>query len=147
MPSIFLRSAILVLIFTSTSALAANEQLQMLNRGKHGMMAFEPTFLKVAPDDTVTFLPTDIAHNTRSVFSPANGASWNGNMREEVTVMLEEEGVFVYQCDLHLALGIVGVFQVGKAGNLENTGKQALTMRGLIAVNKARLEQYPDQVK
>lgn len=147
MPPIFLRSAILVLIFTSTSALSANHQLQMLNRGKHGMMAFEPTFLNVAPDNTITFLPTDRAHNTRSVFSPANGASWNGNMDEEVTVMLEEEGVFVYQCDPHLALGMVGVIQVGKAGNLENAGKQALTMRGRIAVNKARLEQYPGQVK
>ncbi|MFS1522904.1 plastocyanin/azurin family copper-binding protein [Microbulbifer sp. 2304DJ12-6] len=147
MPSIFLRSAILVLTFISTSALAANEQLQMLNQDKHGMMAFEPTFLNVASGDTVTFLPTDIVHNTRSVCSPANGASWNGNMGEEVTGMLEEEGAFVYQYDRHLALGMVGVIQVSKAGNLKHAGKQALTMCGRIAVNTARLEQYPGQVK
>ncbi|MDP5208599.1 pseudoazurin [Microbulbifer sp. 2205BS26-8] len=146
MSSISLRSAILALTFVSTSALAANHQIQMLNQSKDGMMAFEPAFLAVAPGDTITFLPTDMAHNTHSVFSPENGTSWNGSMGEKVTVTLDEEGIYLYQCDPHLALGMVGVIQVGNAGNLEGAKQHAQAMSEHIAVNKTRLEQYLDQV-
>ncbi|GAA5443289.1 plastocyanin [Microbulbifer sp. NBRC 101763] len=147
MSSISLRGAILALALASTSALAADHEVKMLNQGKDGMMTFEPAFLSVALGDTVTFLPTDMAHNTRSVFSPAEGASWNGTMGEKVTVTLNKEGVYLYQCDPHLPLGMVGVIQVGEAGNLEEAKKHAEGMNDRIAVNKERLQQYLGLVK
>ncbi|WP_226642473.1 pseudoazurin [Microbulbifer variabilis] len=147
MSSISLRSAILALAMASTSALAADHEVKMLNQGTNGMMTFEPAFLTVAAGDTVTFLPTDMAHNSHSVFSPDEGTSWNGSMGEKVTVTLNKEGVYLYQCDPHLPLGMVGVIQVGQAGNLEDAKKHAQGMSERIAVNKERLTQYLDLVK
>ncbi|WP_444889350.1 pseudoazurin [Microbulbifer sp. CnH-101-E] len=147
MSSITLRSALLALVMASTSALAADHEVKMLNQGKDGMMTFEPAFLNVAVGDTVTFLPTDMAHNSRSVLSPAEGDSWNGGMGEKVSVTLNKEGVYLYQCDPHLPLGMVGVIQVGQAGNLEDAKKHAQGMSERIAVNKERLSQYLDLIK
>ncbi|WP_444934237.1 pseudoazurin [Microbulbifer sp. JTAC008] len=147
MSSITLRGAILALAMASTSALAADHEVKMLNQGKDGMMTFEPAFLAVAPGDSVTFLPTDAAHNTHSVLSPAEGATWNGSMGEKVTVTLNQEGVYVYQCDPHLPLGMVGVIQVGKATNLEEAKKHVEGMNATIAMNKERLTQYLGQVQ
>ncbi|QFT56438.1 Pseudoazurin precursor [Microbulbifer sp. THAF38] len=147
MSSISLRGALLALVMASTSALAADHEVKMLNQGKDGMMTFEPAFLNVAVGDTVTFLPTDMAHNSRSVLSPADGDSWNGSMGEKVSVTLNKEGVYLYQCDPHLPLGMVGVIQVGQAGNLEDAKKHAQGMSERIAVNKERLSQYLDLIK
>jgi len=147
MSSISLRGAILALAMASTSTLAADHEVKMLNQGKDGMMTFEPGFLNVAPGDTVTFLPTDMAHNTHSVLSPTEGATWNGSMGEKVTVTLNKEGVYLYQCDPHLPLGMVGVIQVGEAGNLKDAKKHAEGMNDRIAVNKERLQQYLGLVK
>ncbi|WP_444882824.1 pseudoazurin [Microbulbifer sp. PSTR4-B] len=147
MSSITLRSALLALVMASTSALAADHEVKMLNQGKDGMMTFEPAFLNVAVGDTVTFLPTDMAHNSRSVLSPAEGDSWNGGMGEKVSVTLNKEGVYLYQCDPHLPLGMVGVIQVGQAGNLEDAKKHAQGMSERIAVNKERLSQYLELIK
>lgn len=147
MSSISLRGAILALAMASTSALAADHEVKMLNQGKDGMMTFEPGFLNVAAGDTVTFLPTDMAHNTHSVLSPAEGATWNGSMGEKITVTLNKEGVYLYQCDPHLPLGMVGVIQVGEASNLKDAKKHAEGMNDRIAVNKERLQQYFGLVK
>ena len=147
MQSMFTRSAALAIALASAPVLAADHQVQMLNQGADGMMTFEPAYLAVQPGDTVTFLPTDVAHNSRSVLSPDSGSTWQGKMGEKVTVTLEKEGVYLYQCDPHMALGMVGVIQVGKAVNLEAAKQQAESMSGQIAVNKERLSQYLNQVQ
>lgn len=147
MQSMFTRSAALAIALASAPVLAADHQVQMLNQGADGVMTFEPAYLAVQPGDTVTFLPTDVAHNSRSVLSPENGSTWQGKMGEKVTVTLEKEGVYLYQCDPHMALGMVGIIQVGKAVNLEAAKQQAESMSGQIAVNKERLSQYLDQVQ
>lgn len=147
MPFQLLRHAILALALGATPALAADHEVQMLNQGADGMMVFEPAFLAVQPGDTVTFVPTDVAHNSSSVLSPQDGATWKGTMGQKVSVTLEKEGVYLYQCDPHLALGMVGVIQVGKAVNLEAAQQQAQTISGQIAMNKERLSQYLDKVQ
>lgn len=147
MPLSFFSKAVLAFALISAPALAAEHKIQMLNQGRDGMMTFEPAYLAVQPGDTVTFLPTDAAHNSHSVLSPENGTSWNGAMGEKVTVTLEQEGIYLYQCDPHLALGMVGVVQVGQAKNLSAAQKQAQAINGQIAVNKNRLSQYLEKVE
>lgn len=148
MPSSLTRNALLALaLFSSASALAADHQVQMLNQGTDGMMTFEPAYLAVQPGDTVTFVPTDAAHNSRSVLSPENGSSWNGGMGQKVTVTLQREGIYLYQCDPHIALGMVGIIQVGEAVNLKEARQQAQSMVSQISVNKERLGQYLGEIQ
>ncbi|WP_108398989.1 pseudoazurin [Devosia submarina] len=102
----------------SVPALAADHQVQMLNKDSEGRaMQFEPAFLKVAPGDTVTFIATNKGHNSESILTlmPEGAEPWKGKINEEITVIFETEGFYAYKCQPHLGLGMVGLIQVGDA--------------------------------
>ncbi len=121
------------------AALAAEHEIKMLNKGIDGIFVFEPGYLKVAKGDTVNFLPIDMAHMPQSEVTP-DGSTWKGNINKPFSITLSEEGVFIYSCLPHKALGMVGVIQVGEAVNLAAAKEAAAGIR--IAKNKDRLNQY-----
>lgn len=49
------------------AAQAAEVQIKMLNKGTEGVMVFEPAFVKIAPGDTVRFVPADKGHNVETI--------------------------------------------------------------------------------
>lgn len=106
-----------VLLAGPTAVLAADHQVLMLNKDSEGrVMQFEPAFLKVAPGDTVTFVPQDKGHNSESIADkiPEGAEAWKGKLSEEITVTLTTEGFYAYKCAPHLAMGMVGLIQVGE---------------------------------
>lgn len=130
----------------SQPASAKNYQVKMLNRGAAGAMVFEPALLKVAAGDTVTFTPTDKAHNAQSIpeLIPAGATGFQGKINEPVTVTFKTPGVYVYKCLPHYFMGMVGIVQVGKPTNL------AAVTAGIAKVpplSKARLLKLMPQVK
>jgi pseudoazurin len=97
-------------------ASAADHQIKMLNKGADGQtMVFEPAFVKIAPGDTVTFVPTDKMHNSESIngMTPDGAQPWKGKVSEQTTVSFTAEGLYGYKCLPHYAMGMVGVIQVG----------------------------------
>ncbi|MGO8249357.1 plastocyanin/azurin family copper-binding protein, partial [Rhizobium johnstonii] len=54
------------LIASAASLMDADHQVQMMNKGTDGAMVFETGFLKIAPGDTVKFIPTDKSHNVET---------------------------------------------------------------------------------
>ena len=97
-------------------ALAADHQVQMLNRGSNGEpMVFEPAFVKAAPGDTITFVPTDPSHNSESIAEliPEGAEGWKGQINQAITVTVSAEGLYVYRCLPHYGLGMIGLIQVG----------------------------------
>lgn len=95
---------------------AADHQVQMLNKGADGQtMVFEPAFVKIAPGDTVTFVPTDKMHNSESIKGalPEGAQEWKGKVNEQTTVAFPVEGLYAYKCLPHYAMGMVGIVQVG----------------------------------
>lgn len=126
---------------------AAEHQVKMLNSGKDGAMAFEPSFLKVAKGDSVKFIKVDASHNSAAVIVPAGAAEWKGKMDEEITVKLDKEGVYVYVCDPHKVMAMAGVIQVGKPVNLADAKKQGAELAKGFVMNKDRLAKALDQVK
>jgi pseudoazurin len=107
----------------STAALAADHEVQMLNRDSEGrVMQFEPAFLRVEPGDTITFVATDRGHNSEALEGgvPEGAELWKGSINEEVVVTLTEPGLYAYKCTPHFAMGMVGLIQVGDdTSNLE----------------------------
>ncbi len=106
------------------SAVAAEEHtVEMLNKGSDGeTMVFEPAFLKVAPGDTVTFVPTDKSHNAESILGtlPEGAEAFKGRVNQEVSVTMEVEGLHPVKCLPHYPLGMVALIQVGdSAPNLD----------------------------
>ena len=111
-------------------ATAAEHQVQMLNKGTDGPMAFEPSFLKIAPGDTVRFLATDKGHNVLSIegMSPNGAAPFKGKMNENITVTFDRPGVYGFECKPHYGMGMVGLIVVGDPVNLADA--QAVPQRG-----------------
>lgn len=137
----------IALSFACAGAMAADHQVKMLNAGKDGAMVFEPGFLRVAKGDTVRFVKGDAAHNSAAVVTPAGATPWKGKPDEEISVKLDQEGVYVYVCDPHKVMGMAGVIQVGKPVNLADAKAQAETLSKSFVMNKDRLAGYMAQVK
>ncbi|MDC1387871.1 pseudoazurin [Gammaproteobacteria bacterium] len=128
-------------VFTS----AANHEVKMLNSGVEGFMVFEPAVVKAAVGDTVTFKATDMAHNSASIegMIPEGANAWNGAMSQDVTVTVNKEGVYVYQCTPHSLMAMVGVIQVGGSlSNMDAIQAKVASVKAGFVTNKERLDTY-----
>jgi pseudoazurin len=138
--------AVFALLGLSTAALAADHQVQMLNKGPTGKaMQFDPAFLKVAPGDTVTFVPTDKGHDSASIdgLIPEGAEPWKGKINEQITVTFSKEGLYAYKCVPHYGLGMVGLIQVGDgAGN-----QAAFDKVKLVPAAKKRMHELLEQAQ
>jgi pseudoazurin len=136
------------LVTAASGALAAEHVVKMLNAGKDGPMVFEPSFVKVAVGDTVVFAPADkAAHNSASLLLPAGAKAWKGAPDTELKVKLEKEGVYLYVCEPHKVMGMVGVIQVGKPVNLAEAKATATKEQAGLAMGKDRFDRALAQVK
>ncbi len=142
-----MKNLLLCVVIVWSFAISSEEyEVKMLNFGNDGSMVFEPGFLKVNVGDTVHFKSVDMAHNSESSTGliPVNASGWKGNINEDISITLTEEGVYVYQCTPHLILGMVGVIQVGNPTNIDQIKENIGSLT--FAVNAERLQGYIDQV-
>ncbi|TBG83241.1 pseudoazurin [Rhizobium leguminosarum] len=110
------------LIASAASLMAADHQVQMLNKGTDGAMVFEPGFLKIAPGDTVTFIPTDKSHNVETFkgLIPDGVPDFKSKPNEQYRVKFDIPGAYVLKCTPHVGMGMVALIQVGdNPANLE----------------------------
>src|SRR5690348_5404954 len=134
-------AAALFAALPSIGALAADHKVWMKNKDSDGQpMQFEPAFLKIAAGDTVTFVPVDAGHNTETISAPEGTEPWYGNLDQQTTVTFNTDGLYAYRCAPHVAMGMVGLIQVGnavtgidpaKVGELPAKAKDR--MKGLLA--------------
>ena len=144
-----MNKSIFFLTLLTSFVTAENFDVKMVNADASGqVMVFDPPFIKANVGDTVTFLPTDMLHNSQSVpgLIPSSANSWNGAMNEKITVELNAEGVYVYQCTPHIALGMIGVIQVGSPTNIDDVKSSISSLESMIVMNKERVQQYLAQV-
>ena len=144
-----MHKSIFFLALLTSFVAAENFDVKMVNADASGqVMVFDPPFIKANVGDTVTFLPTDMLHNSQSVpgLIPSSANSWNGAMNEKITVELNAEGVYIYQCTPHIALGMIGVIQVGSPTNIDDVRNSVSSLESMIVMNKERVQQYLSQV-
>ncbi|MFD2249452.1 pseudoazurin [Pseudochelatococcus lubricantis] len=96
-------------------ALAEDFRIEMLNKGKDGLMVFEPSFLKVAPGDKVTFVPTDKTHSAETVkgLIPDGAEPFKGKVNEEISSSFTVPGAYLIKCLPHMPMGMVALVVVG----------------------------------
>lgn len=115
--------AAVLLTFVALPAMAADFEIQSLNKGAAGAMVFEPSMVTVAVGDTVTFVPTDKGHDAQTMkeILPEGGDTFKGAMGKEVVVTFTKPGVYGVKCAPHLGMGMVALVVVtGEApANLE----------------------------
>ncbi|RZJ38429.1 MAG: pseudoazurin, partial [Brevundimonas sp.] len=75
--------------------------------------------LRVRAGDTVKFIATDRGHNAASItgMTPDGATPFNGRINQEIEVTLTVPGLYGYKCTPHTGMGMVGLIQVGAAGN------------------------------
>ena len=119
---------------------AENYEVKMLNQGSEGYMVFEPSVLKIKKGDSVTFVPTDAAHNSASIegMIPSGASKWNGKLSQNITVTFDVEGLYGYQCTPHAMMAMVGMIQVGESkSNLESVKAAVQKIKTNIVMNQA----------
>lgn len=96
-------------------AAAADFEIHMLNKGKDGAMVFEPAGLKIAPGDSVTFVPTDKTHNAESIdgLAPEGAEKFKGKVNETVKITFDKAGAYGIKCNPHFGMGMVAAIVVG----------------------------------
>lgn len=141
-----------ITLFLSTFVIASfaqskNVDIKMLSTGKAGAMVFEPDYIKVDKGDTVTFIPTNPSHAAQSVYTPEGANTWKGKIDEKITVKMSKDGVYIYECEPHAAMAMVGVIQVGASSNMNAAKKFASTYEKKFILNKTRLQDAMKKVK
>ncbi len=98
-------------------AMAANFDVQMLNKGADGAMVFEPALIKVAVGDTVTFIPTDKSHNVETIkgMLPEGAEPTKGKASQETVITFTVPGAYGLKCAPHFTMGMVALVVVGDA--------------------------------
>ena len=133
----------------SASTFAADHQVKMLNSGAEGYMVFEPAVLSIQQGDSVTFIATDMAHNSASIAGmiPDGAVAWNGKLSKDITVTFEKTGVYAYQCTPHAMMAMVGVINVGEGqANIATIKAAAVKKKAGFVTNKDRLDKYLSQL-
>ena len=130
------------LFLLTVPAFAAEHTVKMLNNGAGGMMIFEPAVLSVNKGDTVKFVATDMAHNSASTLIPAGAKPWMGRMSQDISVVLDTEGVYVYECTPHKMMAMVGVIKVGSAINKDDIVQKGQSYKQAFVMNQDRLDKY-----
>jgi len=122
--------------------------VKMLNSGPGGTMVFDPPVIKVSVGDTIHFKSIDLSHNSASMAGmiPEGASSWAGMLSQDISVTLEKEGVYVYQCDPHVMMAMVGVIQAGEATNLESIKAAVAAKKSTFIMNADRLDNYLSQL-
>ncbi len=143
MPKALVAFALAAMVAIPTTASAADHQVLMVNKDAEGRpMQFEPAYLKVAPGDTVTFVNKDKGHNSEAIAGkiPEGAEPWKGKISQEITVTLTTDGYYAYKCQPHFGMGMVGLIEVGEAGQPDAAaltdklpGKAKTRMEELIA--------------
>ena len=122
--------------------------IKMLNSGVGGSMIFEPAVIKVSKGDTIHFKATDMSHNSASMAGmiPEGASSWAGQLSQDISIQLDSEGVYVYQCDPHAMMAMIGVIQVGEAVHMRQIKEEASNKKSTFMMNSDRLETYLSQL-
>jgi hypothetical protein len=67
-------------------------------------------------------------------------------MNQDVSVTLDTEGVYVYQCDPHAMMAMIGVIQVGDAVNMNEIKQASENYRATFVMNADRIDNYLNQL-
>jgi len=103
----------------ASSAVAAEIEVKMLDKGAEGMMVFEPALVKIEPGDSVKFIAASKGHNVESIkgMIPAEATPFAGKVSQDTTVTFDKPGVYGVKCLPHYGMGMVALIVVGPPTN------------------------------
>lgn len=91
--------------------------------------SFDPMVLKINPGDTVSWTNMS-GHNVHFEAGniPEDAETWQTPIGNDVNRTFDKEGLYLYKCDPHFALGMVGALIVGTPDNVAQVEQNAQGM-------------------
>lgn len=133
----------LVMLSAACLTLGANKVGAETHTVEARPTSFSPEVIFIEPGDTVAW-ENMRSHNTNSMgdeqgLIPAGAEDWVSDMNRDYHRTFETEGVYIYKCDPHYSLGMVGAVIVGEPVNLDKVMKRAdgMAQRTASAVQEA----------
>lgn len=128
--AIFGPVAVAILALSAMPASAKEIVVHMKNQGADGAMVFEPSFVKAAPGDTISFKPTDPSHNAETIATmlPAGATPMKGALNKEVSMTVTKPGLYGIKCMPHYSMGMVALVQVGKPSAADISAAKAVKL-------------------
>lgn len=102
--------------------------------------AFDPVAIRIQPGDTVQWTNMS-GHNSHTYddLIPEGAEGWLTPMGQDASVTLDVEGVYIYKCDPHISMGMVGAIIVGDPVNMEavEANAQGMARRAVVKAKQA----------
>jgi len=91
--------------------------------------SYDPVVLQINPGDNVNWTNMS-GHNVHFEKGniPAGAEPWQTSLGDNVNKTFTKEGIYLYKCDPHFAMGMVGAIIVGKPTNLAEVEQNAQGM-------------------
>ena len=122
----------------------ASQEVRELNKGDQGMFVFAPDLVWAQPGDTLVFKASDKGHDVESVegMIPEGTTLFKSKMNEDLSVTFDKPGIYVFKCQPHVFMGMVGVVVVGDPVNLDKIDAAKLPGKGRL-----HLQELIEKVK
>lgn len=111
-----MKHAIFAWALLASPLAAETHVVEMYNRSGNGPMIYEPSFLRIAPGDTVRFVPTQPSHNAATIdeMLPEGAEPFKSKINQDFSITLTVPGTYGIKCSPHYAMGMVMLIQVGE---------------------------------
>jgi pseudoazurin len=111
-----MKFAVFALLLMTAPLHAETHEVRMYNRSDNGPMIYEPSLLRIAPGDTVRFIPAQPSHNAATIdgMIPAGAEPFTSKINEDFSVTLTVPGAYGIKCSPHFAMGMVMLIEVGE---------------------------------
>ena len=112
--------SIVSLSLFSSQVIAANHQLEMLNKLGKERMVFSKKIISIELNDDVLWKSVDKGHNVQFIGMPDGAKKYKSKISKDASYKFEKPGIYLYQCTPHKAMGMIGIIVVGNdKSNLE----------------------------
>ncbi|MEX2515496.1 MAG: plastocyanin/azurin family copper-binding protein [Gammaproteobacteria bacterium] len=126
------------MLLTAAAHVAAAETHTITARST----AYDPVVLQIEPGDDVRWVSMGGHFNEFEAGNIPEGVEpWKTQMGRDVSRTFDVEGVYVYKCPPHFAMGMVGAIIVGEPDNMAEVEENATGMyKRAIAQAKQAIE-------
>ena len=122
---------------------AANTVIDMLNNDGQDIMVFKPSVALVSPGSSVTFKSVDPGHQVKFISGPDPAyKKWSSALSEDYTITPTIPGTYVYVCEPHIMMGMIGILQVGSDKDYEGVKEAYDSLKPKIQMNHNRIEEH-----
>ena len=107
--------SLIILTILPTSAFAASETIEMLNKQDKERMVYSKKVVKINVGDTVFWKATDKGHNVEFIKGgvPEGVDKFKSKFNKDTEYKFTIPGIYAYWCTPHKTMGMIGFVVVG----------------------------------